>query len=37
VHGSVRLNAFLAGRLIDPGVRALMNKIEVVAKGMCGC
>ena len=31
VHGSVRLNAFLADRMNDPDVRALMKKIEVVA------
>jgi len=31
VHGSVRLNAFLADRMNDPDVRALMQKIEVVA------
>ena len=31
VHGSVRLNAFEPARLSDPGVRALMQKIELVA------
>jgi 2-methylcitrate dehydratase PrpD len=31
VYGSVRLNAFLPERLNDPDVRALMQKIEVVA------
>ena len=31
VHGSVRLNAFLADRMNDPDVRALMKKIEVLA------
>ena len=31
VHGSVRLNAFLPERMSDPDVRALMQKIEVVA------
>jgi 2-methylcitrate dehydratase PrpD len=31
VHGSVRLNAFLPERLQDADVRALMEKIEVVA------
>ena len=31
VHGSVRLNAFMPERLNDPDVRALMQKIEVVA------
>jgi 2-methylcitrate dehydratase PrpD len=31
VHGSVRLNAFGPDRLGDPGVRALMLKIECVA------
>ncbi len=31
VHGSVRLNAFEPARLSDPAVRALMQKIELVA------
>jgi 2-methylcitrate dehydratase PrpD len=31
VHGSVRLDAFLADRMNDPDVRALMKKIEVLA------
>jgi 2-methylcitrate dehydratase PrpD len=31
VYGSVRLNAFMPERLNDPEVRALMQKIEVVA------
>jgi 2-methylcitrate dehydratase PrpD len=31
VHGSVRLNAFLPERMVDPDVRELMTKIEAVA------